>query len=61
MFFDIALRFIHCYCASPDAAKLVANRYSIFLSRSQNAITRISNTDSSATQQPWLSSNILKF
>ena len=45
---------------SPNEAKLVANRYSVFLSTSQNAITLISNTDSSATKQPWLSSNILK-
>jgi len=45
----------------PDPAKLVANRYSVFLSTSQNAITLIPNTDYSATKQHWLSSSILKF
>jgi hypothetical protein len=45
----------------PDAAKLAANRYSFLLSTSQNAITRIFNTDFLATKQSWLSSNILKF
>ena len=45
----------------PEPAKLVANRYSVFLSTSQNAITLIPNTDYSATKQHWLSSNILKF
>lgn len=37
---------------SPDAAKLVANRYSVLLSTSQNAITRIFNTDYSVIKQP---------
>ena len=44
----------------PAPGKLVANRYSVFLSTSQNAITLIPNTDYSATKQHWLSSNILK-
>ena len=60
--FSISLsNFFIVMARSPDAPKLVANRYSVFLSTSQNAITLIYNTDSSATKQPWLSSNILKF
>ena len=61
-YFSISLfDFFIVIARSPDVAKLVANRYSVFLSTSQNAITLISNTDSSATKQPWLSSNIWNF
>jgi hypothetical protein len=60
-FFSISLFDFFIVIARSDAAKLVANRYSVWLSRSQNAITLISNTDSSTTKQPWLSSNMLKF
>jgi len=44
MFFDISLRFFIVIARSPDAAKLVVNRYSVLLSTSQNPITLISNT-----------------
>jgi len=61
-YFSISLSdFFIVMARSPDAPNLVANRYSVFLSTSPNAITLISHTDSSATKQPWLSSNILKF
>ena len=61
MFLDIYLSDFFIFIARVlDAAKWVAYRYSVCLSTSQNPITLISNTDSSATKQPWLSSNILK-
>ena len=46
---------------APDAAKLVANQYSVLLSTSQNPITLIFNTDYSATKQPCYPLICLKF
>ena len=53
LYFSISLSdFFIVIAPVPDAAKLAANRYSVLLSTSQNAITMIFNTDFSATKQP---------